>query len=200
MFEIEETIVSRDVVDVYFACDIEACRGACCVEGESGAPVLPCEKDAICEAFPLVEPLLPKRSMAYIESNGLMYYDDDDDLVTQIVDGRECVFACFERDGSCRCSFEKAHTQGANDIFLKPISCHLYPIRLTKYKNFIAVNYHRWAICEAARERGKREGIRLYQFVKEPLIRAFGEEWYEKLDQEAMEYIRRQEREKNNEQ
>lgn len=192
MFHIQDTIVSRDLADVFFCCDLEACKGACCIEGESGAPLLEAEREAICKAFPLVQHLLPQQNRAYIEQHGLMYYDQDDDLVTQIIHGRECVFTCFEKDGSCRCAFEKGFSQGCNPVFYKPISCHLYPIRLTKYKDFIAVNYHHWPICNAALVKGKQEGIRLYKFVKGPLIRAFGEQWHNELDKEIQQYLQQQ--------
>lgn len=198
MIEIENTIVSTEVIETFFCCDLEKCGGACCIEGESGAPLLEVEKDLICQAYPLVEHLLPQKNKDYIAEHGLMYYDGDGDLVTNIIEGGECVFTCPEKGGSCRCAFEKEYNEGKNDIFYKPISCHLYPIRLTQYTDFIAVNYHRWIpICEPARALGKQLGLRLYKFLKEPLIRAFGEEWYEKLEQEAEAYLNSLEQEKN---
>lgn len=192
MFQIDDTIVSSEVVDTFFCCDLDACGGACCIEGESGAPLLESEKEAICMAYPMVESYLPKANKEYIERNGLMYYDEDGDLVTNIIKGRECVFTCTESNGSCRCAFEKAYSEGRNKVFYKPISCYLYPIRLTQYKDFVAVNYHKWQICDGALRKGKREGVRLYKFVKKPLIRAFGEEWYEQLDRMAEEYLEQQ--------
>lgn len=190
MIEIENTIVSTEVIETYFCCDLEQCKGICCIEGESGAPLLEVERDLICQTYPTIQHLLPLKNIDYIERKGLMYYDEDGDLVTNIIDGGECVFTCTEKDGSCRCAFEKEYNEGKNETFYKPISCHLYPIRLTQYSDFIAVNYHRWSpICEPARTLGKKLGIRLYQFVKEPLIRAFGTEWYEKLEKEATSYL-----------
>ncbi|MDO4695252.1 DUF3109 family protein [Porphyromonas sp.] len=191
MIEIDDTIVSTEIIETFFCCDLEKCKGACCIEGESGAPLLDVEKDLICQAYPLIEHLLPEKNKEYIGQHGLMYYDGDGDLVTNIIRGGECVFTCIEKDGSCRCAFEKEYNEGNNNnIFYKPISCHLYPIRLTKYKDFIAVNYHRWKpICEPARELGKKLGIRLYEFVKDPLIRAFGEEWFRKLEIETERYL-----------
>ena len=189
MIEVEDTIISRDVIETFFCCDLDACGGACCIEGESGAPVLESEKEAVCMAYPLVEHLIPEKNKQYIESKGLMYYDDDNDLVTNIIGGRECVFTCYESNGSCRCAFEKGFSTGVNEVFYKPISCHLYPIRLTQYRDFIAVNYHRWEICEAARTKGEQLGLRLYKFLREPLIKAFGEAWYEKLEHEAELYL-----------
>lgn len=193
MIEIDDTVISRDVIETYFCCDLEKCGGVCCIEGESGAPLLEIEKDLVCRSFPLVQHHLPKKNIEYIERFGLMYYDSDGDLVTNIINGQECVFTCSEKPGECRCAFEKEYNEGANNIFYKPISCHLYPIRLTYYKDFIAVNYHRWQpICEPARALGKQLGLRLYQFLKEPLIRAFGEEWYEKLERIADKYLQEQ--------
>lgn len=119
-----------------------------------------------------------------------MYTDMDGDLVTNIIEGGRCVFTCSEPDGSCRCAFEKSYTEGRNALFYKPISCHLYPIRMSRVGDSIALNYHRWQpICEPARALGRKLGLRVYQFVKEPLIRAFGEEWYAKLERVADEYL-----------
>lgn len=190
MIVIDDAIVSFDVIETFFCCDLEQCKGACCIEGESGAPLLEIEAPLIEEAYPQVQHLLPPKNLDYIANTGLYYTDSDGDLVTNIIDGRECVFTCTESDGSCRCAFEKEYNEGHNRTIYKPISCHLYPIRLTQYRDFIAVNYHRWQpICEPARALGERLGIRLYQFVKEPLIRAFGEEWYDKLTLAAEHHL-----------
>ena len=190
ILSVGDVLVSSEVIDTYFCCDLEACKGACCIEGESGAPILDQEQDLVCNAFPLIEPYLDEESLKYIEETGLMYTDMDGDLVTNIIDGGRCVFTCFEGDGSCRCAFEKAYSEEKNEIFYKPISCHLYPIRMSQVGDSIALNYHRWApICEPARAQGEKLGVRLYQFVKEPLIRAFGEEWYEELEAVAQQYL-----------
>lgn len=191
MVIIDDIIVSTDVLETFFECDLEACKGACCIEGESGAPILEVEESLICQAYPCIESYLSVENKSYIEQYGLMYTDLDGEMVTNIIKGRECVFTTFEEDGSARCAFEKAHSEGNNDILYKPISCHLFPIRIQQLHSGQALNYFRWKpICEPAREKGRRNGIRLYQFLKEPLIRAYGEEWYGKLLEQAEEYFR----------
>lgn len=191
MVIIDDIIVSTDVLETYFECDLEACKGACCIEGESGAPILEVEESLICQAYPCIESYLSDENKSYIEQHGLMYTDLDGEMVTNIIKGRECVFTTFEEDGSARCAFEKAYSEGNNDILYKPISCHLFPIRIQQLHSGQALNYFRWKpICEPAREKGRRNGTRLYQFLKEPLIRAYGEEWYGKLLEQAEEYFR----------
>lgn len=206
MIFVGDILISSEVLDTYFCCDLEACKGACCIEGESGAPIAKDEEQQICGAYPQVEYLLPKKNRKYIEQTGLMYEDYDGEMVTNIIEGRECVFTCFESDSSARCAFEKHFTEsqarsqkqenkdqdlGASSLFYKPISCHLFPIRVKELKLGKALNYVRWQpICEPAREKGRREGIRLYEFLREPLIRAFGEEWYEELLEQAELYFR----------
>ena len=195
MIVIDDIIVSREVLEVCFHCDLAACRGACCIEGESGAPVLEEEVQAICDAYPHIEPLLPEENRTYIEEHGLIYTDWDGDLVTNIIDGERCVFTTFEPDGSARCAFEKAYTEGIYRGFYKPISCHLFPIRVQKLRSGLALNYSRWQpICEPARALGKREGVRLYRFLEAPLRRAFGDKWYDELLEVAEEYFRERER------
>ena len=187
---IGETLVSSDLVTVFFACDLDACRGACCVEGESGAPVTEAEERAMERAFPLIRDLLRPEAAAVAEKEGLAYTDQEGDRVTALFRGRECLFACPEASGGVRCAFEKARSEGRKTGFLKPLSCHLYPVRLSRVGETDAVNYHRWKpICEPARRKGRSEGIRLYRFLKEPLIRAFGREWYDELEAAADLYL-----------
>lgn len=186
ILDIRGVLVSSEVVETFFCCDLNACKGACCIEGEGGAPVEEAEVPLILEAYPIIEQYLPSEQIAYIENKGLMYTDDDGDLVTNIVSGRQCVYTCYESNGAARCAFEKAYTEGKNRKFYKPISCHLYPIRVQRLGENLALNYHRWIpICEPARIKGRELGIRVYQFLKEPLIRMFGEEWYSELCRKA---------------
>lgn len=191
MIVIDDVLVSSEVIETYFTCDLEACKGACCIEGESGAPLIDQEMKPLCMAVPLIENYLPQSNRAYIEGHGLMYEDSDGDMVTQIIDGERCVFTCFECDGSARCAFEKGYSEGKNDVFYKPISCHLFPIRVSVLRDGRhALNYSRWApICEPARALGEKLGVRVYQFLKEALIRAYGEEWYDKLVEQAELYL-----------
>lgn len=185
MIDIDDVIVSRDVVQQYFCCDLEKCKGACCIDGESGAPLLKEELQPIAETLESINPYLSKEKNQCIKNQGIAYEDFEGELVTSLVDGRDCVFTCIEGDGSCRCAFEKTYTEGVQKKFYKPISCHLYPIRITEYSTFTAVNYHKWHICEPAIKLGKKLNLRVYQFLKEPLIRRFGREWYEKLEEIA---------------
>lgn len=180
MFEIGNAVVSRDVVEEEFICDLLACKGCCCVEGESGAPLELEEVAKLEEVLPLVWDDLSPQAQEEINKNGVAYKDYDGDMVTSIVNGEDCVFTYYDADGICKCAIEKAYREGKTD-FYKPISCHLYPIRLQEYKSFTAVNYHRWSVCCEAIKLGKKEGVKIYQFLKEPLIRRFGESWYNEL-------------------
>lgn len=184
MIQIEDKIVSQDIFDVLFSCDYEKCKGICCVEGESGAPLEEGEAQKLREYLPLVKPLLSPAAIQIIEEQGVSYLDEDGDEVTSIVNGKDCVFTTYDQDGNCLCSYEKLYREGVID-FIKPISCQLYPIRLTRYKDFTAVNYHKWSVCKCALKKGKKLGLPVYRFLKEPLIRAFGKEWYSNLEEAA---------------
>lgn len=187
MFQIGETIVSLDIITENFLCDLTACKGECCIEGDSGAPIEDIEVDILNEILPAVWDDLSIKAQKVINEQGVVYKDRDGDMVTSIVDNKDCVFTYYDGDHTCKCAIEKAYKEGKID-FYKPISCHLYPVRLEKYKDFIAINYHRWKICKAAVALGKAEGLKIYRFLKEPLIRCFGEEWYDELCLVAEEY------------
>jgi hypothetical protein len=181
MILIQDTIISPDVLEEYFQCDLSVCKGNCCVDGESGAPV---EKDEVArleEILPLVWSDLSVQAREVIEKQGVVYIDDDGEYVTSIVEGKDCVFTCYDEKGCCKCAVEKAFREGKTD-FYKPVSCHLYPVRVAQYEGFRAVNYHRWSVCKAARMLGKASHVSVYQFLKEPLIRKFGWEWYGELE------------------
>lgn len=189
MLQIKDALVSLDVVERFFCCDLSKCLGECCIEGDAGAPVTQEEKEKIEQILPQVwDDLLPAARRA-IEEDGVAYLDPDGDLVTQIVDGRNCAFSYYGENGMCLCAIEKAYREGRID-FYKPISCHLYPIRLTEHPTFTAVNVHRWKICKCAEILGRKEGIRVYQFLKAPLIRRFGQEWYDELALTCEEYLK----------
>lgn len=181
MFDIDGKIVSQDIFDVYFACDYEKCKGICCVEGESGAPLKEEELLLIEEAYPKIENLLSDKAKKEIEKSGLVVIDSDGDLVTPIIDGRECVYTITDENGNYLCAFEKVYFEGKTK-FQKPISCALYPIRLTEYKDFTAVNYHKWSVCKCALKKGKKESMPVFRFLKRPIIRAFGEDFYNQLE------------------
>jgi hypothetical protein len=186
MLEIGRTIVSLDILEKKFLCDIQKCKGACCVEGDSGAPVTPEEAKAIQKAYPEYESYLAESNKEEIRKQGFSVIDLDGDLVTPLVNNRQCVFS-FEENGILKCAVEKAFLEGKTP-FRKPVSCHLFPIRITEYKRFDAINYQKIDICKPGRECGMKEQLPLYVFLKEPLIRKYGEEWYEQLKFAAENY------------
>jgi hypothetical protein len=189
MLQIQNALVSLDVVERYFCCDLSKCLGACCIEGDAGAPVTKDEYEILKKILPEVwDDLLP-RAKEEIKANGVCYLDEEGDLVTSIIDGKNCVFSCYAPGGMCQCAIERAYREGRID-FYKPISCHLYPVRLTEYATCTTVNYHHWSICHAAEVLGRKQGIRLYKFLREPLIRRFGEAWYAELEATCDEYFR----------
>ena len=181
MFQIQNTLVTLDIVERFFCCDLEKCLGACCIEGDAGAPVTEAEVGEINRVLPEIERDMLPRALEEVRDNGIAYRDPEGELVTTLLDGRNCAFSCYGPGGVCLCAIEKARREGRIDGFLKPISCSLYPLRVTEYKDFTAINYHRWEICRSAEQLGRRKGIRLYQFLKEPLIRRFGADWYDEL-------------------
>lgn len=181
MIQIDDVIVSFDVIEKHFICDLSHCKGECCVEGDSGAPVEEEEQALLDEVLPLVWDDLSPKAQALINKQGVTYRDNEGDLVTSIVNGKDCVFTCYDAEGVCKCAIEKAYRAGLT-TFYKPISCHLYPIRLGKYGSYTAVNYHKWGVCKAAELLGEKEQLPIYKFLKEPLIRKFGATWYDALD------------------
>jgi len=190
MLQIQDTLVSFDIIDEYFVCDLSVCKGICCVEGDAGAPVEESEITCLEKALPAVWDDLSPEAKKVIEKQGVVCLDIEGEFVTSIVDGADCVFTCYDENGYCKCAIEKAFREGRTD-FYKPISCHLYPIRITRYSGFQALNYHRWRVCGAANVLGKKQGVRVYQFLKEPLIRKFGEEWYTQLSIAANELAKK---------
>ena len=189
MLQIKDTLVSLDLVEQFFLCDLDSCHGECCIEGDAGAPVTDDEAATIERILPEIwDDLLP-RAQQEIKENGVSYIDEEGDRVTSIVDGKNCVFTCSGPDGMCYCAIEKAYREGRID-FYKPISCHLYPVRIKEYPTFTAVNYHRWKICKCAEVLGRKQGVRVYEFLKEPLIRRFGKEWYDELALTCEQYLK----------
>ncbi|MDD6210011.1 MAG: DUF3109 family protein [Bacteroidales bacterium] len=184
MLQIDDTIISLDLIERRFVCDLSHCKGRCCVEGESGAPLEDEELEILEEILPEVWDDLSSEAKNIIGHQGVAYYDNDGDLVTSIVNGKDCVFTCYDDQGMCKCAIEKAYREGRIS-FYKPVSCHLYPVRVDTYRDFRAVNYHRWEVCRAAEVLGRRCGVPVYQFLKEPLIRKFGSEWYKQLEAAA---------------
>lgn len=189
MLQIGNTLVSLDMVEKFFCCDLDACLGACCIEGDAGAPLSDDEDRRLRELMDEITPHLTPKAAATIEAEGASYRDPEGELVTQLIEGSACVYTCMEKGGMCLCALEKARRAGAERLF-KPISCSLYPARIKEYDTFTAVNFDRWKICRPAEVLGKKKGIRVYEFLREPLIRRFGEDWYKELDFTAKEYLR----------
>lgn len=189
MLQIGDTLVTLDMAERFFLCDLDKCLGQCCIDGDAGAPITEEEDRILREILPVVKPYLLPAALREIEENGVSYVDEEGDLVTQIVDGRNCVFTTYGPGGMCQCAIEKAFRESKID-FYKPISCHLYPVRIKEYDGFTAVNLHRWKICRCAEVLGRSKGVRAYEFLREPLIRRFGQEWYDELALTCEEYLR----------
>lgn len=180
ILEVGGVLISSDLLTELFCCDYEKCKGACCIEGDAGAPVTLDEIAGIEDALDTVWSDLSASAQAVIDKQGVAYTDKEGDLVTSIVRGKDCVFTCYDGD-SCLCALEKAYRQGKTR-FYKPVSCSLYPIREKNFGNgVIGLNYNRWDICRDAIKKGQALGLPLYQFLKEPLIHRFGEDWYQEL-------------------
>jgi hypothetical protein len=181
MIDIDNKIVHLDIFLKNFCCDICKCKGICCVEGDSGAPLEEEETDKIKELLPAIYERLTEEGRNVIDSRGISMIDIEGDLTTTICEkSGSCVFTQYDDKGIAYCLIEKAWEEGLTD-FRKPVSCHLYPIRIKKYKNFDAVNYNVWDICKDAVISGNRKNIKIFEFLKEPLIRKYGEEWYKEV-------------------
>ena len=184
MILVGKAVLSDDVKENFFVCDLEKCKGACCVEGDAGAPLEEEEIGVLDEIYPLIKGYLTEEGIETIERQGTWVYDQDGDKVTPTIgDNGACAYALTDERGILKCGIEQAYLDGKVD-FKKPISCHLYPIRITKYDDFEALNYDRWDICDAACVLGNKLGVPVYKFLKEPLIRKYGEGWYAELVQE----------------
>ena len=187
MIEIGRAIISREIFDNYFVCDLLKCKGACCVEGESGAPITPEEARIIEEEYPAFQEYLPEKHRREIQKQGFSLIDHDGDLVTPLVGEQQCVYSFYDEKGIVKCAIEKAYLEKKTH-FRKPISCHLFPIRIGEHKDFDALNYQQINICKPARSCGKSLDVKLYEFLREPLTRKYGKEWYEEL-KVAAEYF-----------
>ncbi|MAD97413.1 MAG: hypothetical protein CMB99_08830 [Flavobacteriaceae bacterium] len=187
MFQLRKSIVSEDIIEKDFVCNLSACKGACCVKGEAGAPLEKAETQTLEEIYPKVKPFLRKEGIEAIEKQGTWITSDFGELETPLVNGQECAYVTFDQKGTALCGIEEAYNKGVVD-FKKPIACHLYPVRIKDYSEFSAVNYHKWDICDDACSLGKELQIPVYKFVKEALIRKFGEAWYQELEEIAKKY------------
>ncbi|KAA6327322.1 hypothetical protein EZS27_023681 [termite gut metagenome] len=181
MIQIKDIVVTLDVFREKFLCNLDVCKGKCCIEGDAGAPVEEEELMQLEAVLPIIWDSLSPEAHTVINKQGVCYKDKDEGLVTSIVDGKDCVFTCYDEKGHCHCAIEKAYRMGKTD-FHKPISCHLYPIRIGRTGVYKTVNYHRWDVCKAAVLQGEKENLPVYKFLREPLIRKFGEDWYAELE------------------
>ena len=186
IIQIDDILVSEDVIFDFFSCDYEKCKGKCCIVGDSGAPLEEAETSAIEEDYDNFKEEMQPQGRSTVEKKGFFEIDRDGDLVTPLVDGtQECAFCHFDKEKNCLCAIEKCHYAGKSR-FRKPQSCALYPIRVTKHKGgMISMNMHHWDICNEAYEKGKKEGIRAYQFLRAPLTEYYGEEFYSMLSAAA---------------
>jgi hypothetical protein len=190
MISIGKTLVSDDVLEEHFVCDLAKCKGECCIAGDYGAPLDPTELAEIDKYYPIIKPLMQKKGVESVEKLGKYGKDDEGEWVTPLIDGHaECAYTIFE-DGIAKCAFEKAYYDGLIP-WKKPISCHLYPVRIRKLKNYEAVNYDRWEICAPACKLGKSLKVPVYKFLRESLIRKYGEEWFKELEI-AADYLKSQ--------
>lgn len=184
MFQLRKSIVSEDLLEKDFVCNLTACKGACCVKGEAGAPLEKKETEILQNIYPKIKPFLRKEGVEAIEKQGTSITSDFGELETPLVNGEECAYVTFDDKGTALCGIEEAYNKGVVD-YKKPISCHLYPVRIKDYSEFSAVNYHKWDICDDACALGKELQVPVYKFVKEALIRKFGESWYKELEEIA---------------
>ena len=186
MLKIDNSLVSEEIITKDFVCNLSACKGACCVEGEAGAPIDKEETKLLEKHYDAIAPFMNQKGRAAIEKQGKFIQVDDETFETPLVNNKECAYVVFGTNGSTQCAIENAHRAKSID-WKKPISCHLYPIRIKEYSEFYAVNYHRWHICESGCQLGESLKIPIYQFVKDALIRKFGNKWYSELEMAAQE-------------
>lgn len=186
MFQLGKTIVSEDILEKEFVCNLSACHGACCVDGDAGAPLNEEETKILEEIYPLVKPFLRKEGIDAIEAQGTWVVGTDGELETPLIDNKDCAYVIFDGK-TALCGIEQAYNQGIVS-WKKPVSCHLYPIRVKDYSEFAAVNYDRWDICDPACGLGKELEVPVYKFVKEALLRRFGADWYAELEKIAAEH------------
>ena len=187
MIQIDDKLISEDLFSEEFVCNLAKCKGICCVEGDAGAPLDEDETHILDEIYPKIKSYLRPEGIQAIEEQGTYTLDFEGDLVTPLVNDAECAYVIFDEKGYTKCAIEKAYEDGVID-WQKPISCHLYPIRITEYSNFSAINYHEWDVCSDACTLGKELGVKVYQFLKKPLIRKYGEEFYQTLSEAAEEW------------
>ena len=180
MFLIDDTLISEEIISEEFVCNISKCKGQCCVSGSAGAPLEKEETKILEKLYSKISPFLSKKGRKAIKEQGNYVRGFDGDLETPLIENKECAYTVFDKSGVAQCGIEKAYNQGAIK-WNKPISCHLYPIRVNKYPTFTAVNYHEWSVCDSACSLGAELKVPVYKFVKNALVRKFGKKWFKKL-------------------
>lgn len=186
MFQLDKTIVSEEILEKEFVCNLNACKGACCVNGDAGAPLEKEELEILEEILPILKGYLRKEGLQAIEEQGTYTTNELGEHETTLIDGADCAYVIYDDNNVALCGIEEAYNQGEIS-FKKPVSCHLYPIRIKQYSEFAAVNYDKWEICDDACSLGKELGVPVYKFVKQALVRKFGEQWYAELEKVAEE-------------
>ncbi len=186
IIEIGDKLVSEEIFEKEFVCNLGACKGACCIEGDDGAPLKAEEVSLLEDNIDAIKPYMTPEGLDSVERLGVFYMDQENEPVTTLVKGAECAFVFYDDEGITKCSVEQAY-RDEKISFNKPISCHLYPIRARKFKSFTALNYDRWTICKDACTLGEELGVPVYQFLKEPLTRVYGADFYTELEKAAAE-------------
>ena len=187
LVEVQNKVVSTQIFERKFVCDLNACKGACCVEGDAGAPLKFEEIDEMEDGLEQIKPYMRPEGIAAVEASGVFYIDQENEPATTLVNEKECAFVYFDAKGIAKCAVEKAHSEGKIN-FKKPISCHLYPIRVKQFDDFEGLNYNEWDLCAPACACGEQLYVPVYRFLKEPLIRAFGEDFFTELEQVDAEW------------
>lgn len=184
MFQLGNTIVSEEIIENDFVCNLSACKGACCVDGDAGAPLSQAETKVLIDIYPDIKPYLRQEGIEAIEAQGVFTTTKNNEFETPLIDNADCAYVIFDEHNTALCAIEEAYNQG-DSTFKKPISCHLYPVRIKEYSNFTALNYHKWHICDDACALGKELQVPIYKFVKDALVRKFGKVWYDQLEEVA---------------
>ncbi len=195
IIEVQGKLVSQDIFDKQFVCNLSACKGACCVEGDDGAPLDAKEVDLLEEYLEDIKPYMTEKGIEVVEESGVFYLDRAGEPVTALVNGKDCAFVTLDEQGITKCGIEQAYREDKIP-FNKPISCHLYPIRVSKYPKFESLNYDRWPICKPACQLGEELKVPVFKFLKEPLTRKYGAAFYKELEEVNAEIEKLNAREK----
>jgi len=188
MFQLGKTLVSEEIIENDFVCNLSACKGACCVDGDAGAPLEEEETVILVDIYAKVKPFLRPEGIKAIEEQGAFIKGEDGEWETPLVNKSECAYVIFSEGGIAKCGLEEAYEKGVTS-WKKPVSCHLYPVRVKEYSQLTAINYHKWQLCDPACQLGESLQVPIYKFVKEGLIRKFGKKWYKELEQAAKDHL-----------